>query len=335
MKFDVSPRMRSLTTTVPDIPPKYEKYRLSGSTAEFTQGPFGFFLWQHLQHPLFTISEQRFWIGKRVRLYPNIDSHCVAINCMLAGEVTCLLRGSGKVTLKANEYAMFYVPPGIMHLAYFNKGVYETIDFELSEEYVRFFIEDHPELRAIHEYLVRKEENGMLMDFKKINIEVREQITKIRDSQHTDAGRKTFLLNRINDILLQYLKDLGQTPVTNTDAQARNSKLVESIATYIKLNLGRQLTVKRLAAENHIHIAALERAFKKVYGKTVGEFIQELRLDGARELLANSVLPIYEIAEQLGFVDLPHFSKSFKQRFALTPSEYRGNSKTATDKGLE
>ena len=50
-----------------------------------------------------------------------------------------------------------------------------------------------------------------------------------------------------------------------------------------------------------------------------------MRIARARELLADSTLRIHEIAEETGFSDVAHFSRSFKKITGCTPGEYRNH----------
>jgi transcriptional regulator GlxA family with amidase domain len=51
--------------------------------------------------------------------------------------------------------------------------------------------------------------------------------------------------------------------------------------------------------------------------------IMKLRMECASYLLVSTVLPIGEIAQQIGFANQYHFSKTFKNFFELTPTRYR------------
>ena len=66
------------------------------------------------------------------------------------------------------------------------------------------------------------------------------------------------------------------------------------------------------------------------------EFLMNFRMERARGLLRYTDRPVGEIAEEVGYADSMSFSKAFKKRFHLTPSEFR-NSKTnfvsKTEKG--
>jgi AraC family transcriptional regulator len=67
----------------------------------------------------------------------------------------------------------------------------------------------------------------------------------------------------------------------------------------------------------------LSRAFRRVYGQTIGECIRKARVRSAAHLLLSSRRPISEIATECGFCDQAHLSRAFKRIFGLTPAAYR------------
>jgi len=57
-------------------------------------------------------------------------------------------------------------------------------------------------------------------------------------------------------------------------------------------------------------------------GTTLKQFIATTKLERAKELLVETRMNISEVADYMGYSDLYAFSKSFKQTFAMSPSQY-------------
>ncbi|OCT11870.1 hypothetical protein A8709_28820 [Paenibacillus pectinilyticus] len=70
--------------------------------------------------------------------------------------------------------------------------------------------------------------------------------------------------------------------------------------------------------ENYLSIL-----FKKETGKTITDYITNVRMKSARELLKNPDYKIFEISELIGYADPNHFSRSFKQLEGMYPTEFR------------
>lgn len=67
----------------------------------------------------------------------------------------------------------------------------------------------------------------------------------------------------------------------------------------------------------------LNNAFKVCAGVTVYEYLREERMKEARVLLQQTQLAVQDIALQVGFKDSTNFATAFKERFGLSPREFR------------
>jgi len=85
----------------------------------------------------------------------------------------------------------------------------------------------------------------------------------------------------------------------------------------------KELTTKSIAESTYLSQTYMCALFKKETGKTVNEYITEVRLDRARELLKDPRVKLYEVALSIGFTDANYFSSMFKKATGLTPSQYR------------
>lgn len=77
-----------------------------------------------------------------------------------------------------------------------------------------------------------------------------------------------------------------------------------------------------LAKKCMVSVSTLQRTFKKIYGKPISEYKNEIKIQKAKELLSTNSHTTEEIAEILGFCDSSHFSKSFKKYVGVSPKKY-------------
>jgi len=94
--------------------------------------------------------------------------------------------------------------------------------------------------------------------------------------------------------------------------------------TYLAFNLHESVRLGFLA--RHIawtSIGHLERLFREEYGTTFTEYLRQLRMQKAVELLTRSTLPVARIAARVGYEDGSRFAQHFRRQFGLTPREYR------------
>lgn len=83
------------------------------------------------------------------------------------------------------------------------------------------------------------------------------------------------------------------------------------------------LTNAKLAAVCNISEVYFRKLFTKHFGSSPKQFIIDVRIQNAKQLLAEGVLSISVIAERCGFSNPYHFCRIFKQHTGTTPSEYR------------
>ena len=106
-----------------------------------------------------------------------------------------------------------------------------------------------------------------------------------------------------------------------------NSLLAQSSSArsldYIHQHYHRPLDISRLAQIEGYSFSYYSEWFKEKMGKSPKAYIQCLRLKQAKELLKHTDLPIYQIAQQVGFEQTSSFTRLFKQREGISPTGYR------------
>jgi len=69
--------------------------------------------------------------------------------------------------------------------------------------------------------------------------------------------------------------------------------------------------------------AAFAKRFKGLVGQPMFEYLTALRIQRAKELLADTKLPLYEVANRVGYESDLAFTKTFKKHAGTTPTRYR------------
>jgi two-component system response regulator YesN len=86
-----------------------------------------------------------------------------------------------------------------------------------------------------------------------------------------------------------------------------------------------EITIIKICDFLHISPTYFSFIFKKETKITFINYLTQVRMDAAKELLRNTNLKSFEIAEKVGYSEPNYFSYSFKKRFGLSPSEYRNS----------
>lgn len=98
---------------------------------------------------------------------------------------------------------------------------------------------------------------------------------------------------------------------------------VTQVLDYIRQNHAKNLTLKETAELFHFSTSHLSRLIKATTGLNFSEYLNQVRLQRAAELLKDPSLKISLIATQVGYRDPSYFNRLFKKHFGVTPKEYR------------
>ncbi len=101
--------------------------------------------------------------------------------------------------------------------------------------------------------------------------------------------------------------------------------LALQVREYINHHYRHKLTIDMLCQKFFCSKGTLINSFKKKYRQTINEYITDLRLHDAQELLEREELTIGEIAERCGFTSQNYFGKVFGKKYGFVPSHYRTN----------
>ncbi|MED0678093.1 response regulator transcription factor [Aneurinibacillus thermoaerophilus] len=105
---------------------------------------------------------------------------------------------------------------------------------------------------------------------------------------------------------------------------------VDKIKEHISKRISEELRLESLAEVVHLHPQYVSRLFKRKVGITLTEYIIRLRLEKSKYLLASTDLSVAQIGEQCGFPDSNYFSRIFRKREGIAPTEYRKWQRTIT-----
>lgn len=105
--------------------------------------------------------------------------------------------------------------------------------------------------------------------------------------------------------------------------QVQDEPLVTTARNFILAHAGEQLRLSDVAEHIHVSTHYFCKFFKKATGMGFSEFLGRARVENAKHALANSLLPIGEVADQTGFGSLSQFNRTFHRYAGCSPKEYR------------
>lgn len=142
----------------------------------------------------------------------------------------------------------------------------------------------------------------------------------IEDSNDIDD-----LIDVFNISIENIIKNMQQRNVTNI------SKHIQSAIDYIHDNYSKKISLEDISQHINLSVVHTSRLFKKETGKTVLDYVNEIKLKKAKQMFDTGKYKVYEIADELGFSNSHYFSTLFKKFYGLSPSEYLQNKQNQQD----
>ena len=120
-------------------------------------------------------------------------------------------------------------------------------------------------------------------------------------------------------LLMLILHRLSEIIVYDVDS-APGDYRINKITRYIDKHYAEKLTVEKLASQIHLDPDYFGQIFKKETGKTIHQYINQVRVQNAELMLQSGRYKVHEAAERCGFSDIFHFYKKFRSLRGFAPS---------------
>ena len=158
-------------------------------------------------------------------------------------------------------------------------------------------------------------------------------LIEMRDQTELNRHEPIWLEERLHQVLAQLLLD-------HLDLVARSEALTAVRATtrieqyrrlltardFIEGNLGGAIDLPKISAASCLSSFHLLRLFKEAFEETPHQYLTRRRLERARDLLAGTALPVWEIGQRVGYESLSSFSRLVSKRYGTSPRGLRRRS---------
>ncbi len=128
---------------------------------------------------------------------------------------------------------------------------------------------------------------------------------------------------QLTELVMRLLRQQSRSLLLDALHQGQIHHGLLAAMQYLKTQLGRPLDMARLSQEACLSKAQLYRLFRQELGLTPGEYLLAQRLEKARHYLVRQDISITEVAFELGFQSLSHFSRRFKAATGHSPTAFR------------
>jgi AraC-like DNA-binding protein/mannose-6-phosphate isomerase-like protein (cupin superfamily) len=147
------------------------------------------------------------------------------------------------------------------------------------------------------------------------------------ENQNPQLGQRRIIRGALERILLEMARLSSITPAYPTTGSSHPA--IQTALLHLQHEFRTDLTLESIAAKAGLTPSYFSSLFHKETGAQFQKYLQTLRLRFAASLLLASDLPVTEICFASGFCNMAHFERSFREKYAASPSSYRQKSKLA------
>jgi LacI family transcriptional regulator len=122
---------------------------------------------------------------------------------------------------------------------------------------------------------------------------------------------------------LYVVKPEGVVERRSTDVLAIEDAEVAEAVRFIRLHACRRIHVEDVVQQVGMGRSTLKNRFKKTFGRSIHDEIQRVRLEQAKQLIADTDLPLKQIALRTGFQYVQYFTRLFRMQTGQTPAQFR------------
>lgn len=255
---------------------------------------------------------------------PETNYHChedfIELSFITSGSVDYLIEGE-KYTLKKGQVLIS------------NPGVYHQELFEANTN----CRELHIGLTNLNLFSNVKKDyidigNKNVLTFTKYKDEILKSCLEIVEEQKTYNQTSPFMLKSlVMKLLVLLYREINEDDTTRDSKEfsfkSREKKaLVESITKYLTENYTEDISLYTLSKNMYLSPVYISKIFKELMGDSPINYLIQIRLSKAKELLADSKLSIKSIAKMVGYSDPYYFSKLYKKYYGVSPNKSRNAS---------
>ncbi len=200
---------------------------------------------------------------------------------------------------------------------------------EGSETYQALAVHFYPDiLMKIYEnklpnFLIQKLPLGVGMSKLSSDILIRNYIEGILFYfQNPNLVTEEILILKLKEIIL-LLNQTNNAPAIRSILSNLFNPNTHSFKEIVKAHYYENISLEELATLNNQSLSTFKREFKKLYNSSPATYLREKKLEKSIKLLVSTDLRTTDIAYECGFSNVSHFSKTFKNKYGISPTIYK------------
>ena len=147
----------------------------------------------------------------------------------------------------------------------------------------------------------------------------------LREHEQLDQFSNDMIIAQLNMVLLELMREAAapsNAKLQTSNAIHSENEIIRKAQQYISSHIREKLSVPLVARQVDVSPSYLTALFHKNLQISPGEYIRRIKLQESKQMIRENDLNFTEIAAALQYSTVHHFSRQFKEKFGITPSEY-------------
>lgn len=159
------------------------------------------------------------------------------------------------------------------------------------------------------------------------NLKISEKIEQLNAISQKGLVRNLLVQGLVHVILAleiqQHSDDLINRNQKTGSLNVTEMETIKEVSRFVNDNSELQITITQLYSQFGLSPSKLQEGFKLMHGHTVTEYIREVRIKKAEDLLKNTDMNISQVVYTIGLTSRSYFSKIFKEKYNCSPKDYK------------
>ena len=258
------------------------------------------------------ISISRFMLNNDFMIYNYDQKNKIQLSFLLEGEkIIGLNNGLVEFPYESQESYMAYIKTFNGYSRISGDKPYKEIKIIISKSFLsQYSVPDSIDFKKIND-------NNLIIP---ITNDLFSVLSDLETKNINVISRKIYLKAKVLEILAIQVDNYSNIKINDLSIDYnKHLKKLYKLKQFLKNNLNKNYSINEMSRQIGLTENVLRSEFKRVFELTIAQYFTQKKMNRAKYLLENTELPIYEIAETVGYKNATHFSAAFKKFYDETP----------------
>lgn len=306
------------------LSPSFKGHLLPQHLATQVQADFGSIIFQNYQGDGFSIWYSNYNIINATTLTGRADIPVLELHIQMLNDFHSDWDGVGEQLLKSYQYNLTFTP-FVHNKASFRGGkAYYTFDIHFTLPYLQKLTPHFPVLDRFLSLVEKKKPVNISGHDRFLTHEMIALVHQMLRCPYKNGAAAFFMEAKVIELLLMVLHECSNESLTPPiKLSPYDIEMLHQAKQLVVSDFENPPSLMQLAKKVGINDFKLKKGFKHLFGTTVFDYMNKVRMEKAKQLLLETDLPIEDIAMMTGFEFTSNFNKAFKKHFNCTAAYLR------------